>query len=278
METIELTPAELELIRIKREEQVLADQKREAERQTKQEKEIANIRKTMIADGEGQTKLNEAAKALFVQLGAGYMLTNNQKTNNYELFDYVHKKDGSTDYGRKDFYFQEQMVITAFMITHVDSGATVRPVFYTSGKRYDKNTDIRFAVSGTGTYDRHNDHLKSANTIKEKIEGAYKGKIAKEASTKAKLEGIEWLLDHVKALYPSAEVKKDQHSGSYYGNNRNRYSPGSEYVKATFTNGLVLEFGFKTNEQGTLEATGPVVRIGNLSKENQAIIVEMFAK
>lgn len=276
METIELTPAELELIRIKREEQVLADQKREAERQAKQEKEIANIRKTMIADGEKQTKLNEAAKALFVQLGAGYMLTNNQKTNNYELFDYVHKKDGSTDYDRKDFYFQEQMVITAFMITHVDSGATVRPVFYTSGKRYDKNTDIRFAVSGTGTYDRHNDHLKSAKTIKEKIEQAHQGRVAKEASTKAKLEGIEWLLDHVKSLYPSAEVKKDQHSGSY--GYKNRYVPGSEYVKTTFTNGLVLEFGFKTNEQGALEATGPVVRIGSLSKENQAIIVEMFAK
>lgn len=260
---IELTPAELELIRIKREEEKLANERIAIQRKAKEEEEIAKIKKTMDKDLEVSMKLKRALQQLHAELGSRYEFREIPTDKEYHLPRYSPEKE---------YYFHQTQNLFQYKIVFPESGATITPHEYFGGNWHREYKGIRFKVSIPGSFDSKNDHLKSAKTINEKITSAYDFAVAKKKAIESKKRGIEWLLEAVTETYPQATVTQDQYPHTY---DRKHYYEGDKYVKVMFENKLELHYSFK-EENGEMKAIRTKVIVGNLSKEDKDKIVNLL--
>jgi hypothetical protein len=287
-EKVQLTPAELELTRIKREEEKLAKEKLTLQRKATEEKEIVNIQSQMVKDERSQIQLNLAADALLDELrklDKAYVMEESETVKEYELYHYIISKEDRIDSGKdKDVYFSEKQTLIIKKIKHTLTKSVIIPKHYwvdKSGLRFHSSMwyeGIRYRLDIPGIYDRKNESLKSAKTINEKIQNKYQSNKRKADDFQIKQNGTLWLLDALNVKYPTATITEEQHAGTYYGfGSRRHYSEGAKYVKVKFTNGFELQYGWK-KEDDKFEVILHSIVTNGLTPEDQQKVIDLFSK
>lgn len=274
---VNLTPAELELIRIKREEQALADQKKAVEIQAKREKEIEAKKAKMLQDQSDSMKFREALNNLYKQLPEGYQIILSEKIVKYCCKEYSSSKQ------EDEVFFQDSIGMFSTRIVHTESGYHITAHDYftypsaTSWRRGSgKYEGIRFELHN-GDYNAKNKNLKSAKTINEKIQEKWSSINSKKKAEQQKLEGTEWLIDNLTTQFPTATITKKQNEGRWTNSHRRDCILGSQYVEVLFSNNLCMKYSFTTKDD-QLQAIRTSIVVDNMSTEDKDSIIAMFAK
>ena len=261
---IQLTEAEIAMIQLKREQEELNKKKEENSRLIKEGEEITKKKEQIKADTKRDAQLVAEIERLFNELPKGeYELVDISKLYEYSCYNY----HSSRSFGeREEVFFKEQVKREARKIVHTESKSEitvhVHHVSISSFRSVEKG--FRFKLDLPGVYDGKNKNLSSAATIDRKIKEYVVEHKRKTEAAKAKLEGIEWLINQINEMYPQAVVTQEQESGYRveYGPDKG-WREGAKYIQAAFTSGLILTFTWTKNSEGELE----VVRKGfNLSK------------
>lgn len=257
METIQLTPAELELIKLKREKEELAQKEKIAKLKLEEEREIAGIRKRIQNDESTQTRLNLATDQLLIELSkldSKYSILQESREIEYKLYHYL-GNDSNIEgvVNGRLYYFNETRHLPVSKITHTDSKSIIHA--------HVDNGEIRFNLNIPGIYDAKNRRLKSAKTIDEKIQIAISAKRAKAE----RAQGWDKLIEELNILHPTAksvEKVRDQFS---------------ELIEVRFENNFIINYTF-SNHDGVLKPVRCSINTSRMNQKSVDQIVTMFAK
>lgn len=276
METVQLTPAELELIKLNREKEEAAKKEAELTKQVQREKEIQSKKEEIANDKVKFERKLCAITNLHNELGSGYELITQLDTVQYSLSEWG-------DSERKEYFSQSQSYDSAYIV-HSASKMEIHPYFervkqkgssyrYTTEMRY-RITNIPSGVLSYGYRSERTDRLSSAKTIKEKINAFHSRNVRNIEMKNLFMNGLQWLLEEVKSLNPTAKEVKSF-------NNSDRYSDKHNCARVIFESGLELCYSWSKTEEGFKSNMYQVVT-SNLSKENQqtiqSYIISNFAK
>lgn len=274
----EATPAEQELIRIRREEARLAKEKTEAIRKVEEARAVKEKEKDIEEEGKLIAETNAAIDSLFRELfylGQGeYACKEEFKEKTYNLYHEFYGEDQS----KSKPYYTAVVPFWVKSIHHTSSGADITAHHFSvrgvsSFKM--KSQGIRFKLIFPGVYDRRNENLKSAKTIHEKIASAVRASDLKEKRKKRALIILEQMQSALTKMYPqAAEIKTSREQGQWFGHGtRRKFIEGDQFTQVTFQNGFQLKYRW--------EDDAPVlcnIIIRGLSHEDKEQLIKMFAK
>lgn len=229
MENIQLTESELEMIRLKREQEELKAKEDELKKQIKRQKDIdyqlkkidefkaSNVRKYE----ETIIYLNELNK---FHKEPKYELVTRELTKNFQAYDYISMDE-------KDVYFNEDVKYNSHHIQRIGTKITIDIESASRKKGY--STEYYWALR----YDYKN--YKSAKTVDDKINEKLAIIEEEKKQKQAQLSAQETVEAELKQKYPEAII--EHHSEwvriSHYRNGG--YS--QNYFKVMFNNGLMLK-------------------------------------
>lgn len=238
MENIQLTEAELEFIKLKRESEELAAKQKEVEKQIKRQKYI-EIEKTKIERfiSEDKTK-GEAAIAFLAELNnfyktPAYELITNIRSKQFQLYDYVLD-------GPNDVYFEENIKYHDYKIKRI--GYTFQLEIESAERKINGRygTEKYWALH----YDYKN--YKSAKTVDTKINEKIERIESKKILEQKQLSSKEIVASELKSKYPEATI---EHGSEWILNrwdkNDRGYSQG--YFTVKFENGVKLKCIYETD-------------------------------
>jgi len=244
MTDIVLTPAELEMIALKRKQFELEQQEKALKQKAQLEKDIADklayIHKRMLVD-QAQVK---AAQDYCKELGAGYTVVITGSTETVKITgDYTNPVDPSSNGYERVVLWSESFKRETAHITNGSYTVTVAEQLVYGSKWSTRSTSngYKMYVSGPGIdWKDSNRALSRVAKVKEKIKIASDSIKAEEDLKNRQKNALQATVDKFQAEYPDAEVTTDKgwEKGSA------RYGTGYIYdmVRIKFVNGVSIAY------------------------------------
>lgn len=233
MTTETLTPAELEMIKIKREQDALALKKAEAEKALQLEKDI-DLKKQHIArivkSDEAQIA---AAKEFQAELGPLYVVEIDAKTNESVVMD-----------KEEVFWSEKYLKQTAVIKRHFGTYKIHVNEYKTYSSKWDNRGTFkgyRMYVSGPGLdYKQETRSYTRTSKVNEIILDAIREIERIEYIENCKKSALSTAVNQMQKTYPGATVKVDYEYSKSYG----KSTIGTKYdtVQITFLNGASIKY------------------------------------
>lgn len=243
--TLELTPAELEMVALKREQEALAKKEAEAKKALELEREIKAKKDSIAANKKKDQEQIAAARKYFLDFDTTqYSLDiKTCKETAQVMGDYINKENGFDRHILWSEVYDRQSAI----ISHKD-GQKVRVdeqiVYSSSWRSRGESKGYKMYISGPGIeYKQEQQALSRVKSVMEKIKAANESIEYTKKKEENKRNALQVTVDRFKAEYPEAEVTTDYGYDKGYGSARN-YSSGERYdiVRTKFANGAQISY------------------------------------
>ena len=239
--TVELTPAELEMIKVKREREALAKKEAEAKQAIQLEKDIKAkeeyITKTIAKDAEQIA----AAKAYQAELGGMYAVQIKEWEEEVKVMgDYINREEGFDRHVLwvKTFTRQFAWIVRGSYKIKVEEQITYSSKWSSRGT----SQGYKMYISGPGI-EWKQERRAYARTAKvnEVIKAAMDQIDYEKKQAEAKKNAVQTTVDRFTAEYPDAEVTTDKGWESGYGS-RKYISTPYDIVRVKFANGCSISY------------------------------------
>lgn len=243
--TLELTPAELEMIALKREQDALAKKEADLKKQAKAEKEIAERKLQMNKTIAACDRQVQVAKDFAAELGKGYEVVITDITDHAKVHgDYINPEDPKGCEYERELLWEERYNRQSARIKYGNYTITVEEqiVYSSSWSSRGTSKGYKMYVSGPGIdWKEERRALGRVSTVKEKIKTAMDKIQAEENHKNAQKNALEKTVDRFKSEYPDAEVITDRGWEKGYGSKR---YVGTTYdmVRVKFANGCSIAY------------------------------------
>lgn len=237
---MELTPAELEMIRVRREQAELAKKEEEAKKAIQLEKDIAALKEKITKTKAKDLEQIAAAKDYLRQLGVGYALSINTKNETVQIMgDYIDKANGFDRHILWSEVFERQAASLKR-----DSYTIQIEEHITYGKWSSRGTShgYKMHVVGPGIeWKQQNRFYSRAAKVNEIIKEAIDKIDTERKAAEAKKNAVQATVDRFTAEYPDAEVTTDKGWEKGYGR-KNWQGTTYDMVRVKFTNGCSIAY------------------------------------
>lgn len=242
-QTLELTPAELEMIAVIREKELVAKKEAEAKKALELEKEI-QVKKEYIAANKkkDQEQIAAARKYLLDFDTTQYSLDIRTWEETVQVMgDYIDKENGFD----RHILWSEVYERQSATISHKD-GQKVKVdeqiVYSSSWRSRGESKGYKMYICGPGIdYKQEGQALSRVKSVMEKIKAANEGIESRRKYEENKKNALQTTVDKFKAEYPEAEVTTDRGYERAHGRS---YSDGTSYdmVRVKFVNGAQIAY------------------------------------
>jgi len=262
---LELTPAELELIQNKREQEALKQKEAELKKQAEREKAIESAEAHIAkAQREDQNQIAAARKFLLGFNDAAYSIEIHTRQDLKKCSDYV--AGTHVAYWQKEFDRQRATIVKGDYKINVSEHITY------SGRWVSRPTNhgYKMYLSGPGIdYKSERRAYTNAKTLMKKINEAIEAIEAKQRAVQRQKSAIEQTVDRLMKEYPTATVVPSKEYERSYAR-RQEYIP-YDAVRITFANGINILY--KVYPDGTLGRKS--IGFGALDKDQWALMAQM---
>lgn len=249
-QTLELTPAELEMIALKREQEVLAAKHTETVKAIQLEKDIKAKQDYITATKNKDAEQVKAAKNYLIAFDHQYSLDiKTWKETVQVMGDYINKDNGFD----RHIEWSEEFERQSASISHkYGQQIKVEEQIVYSSKWSSRGTSkgYKMYISGVGIeWKQQGQALSKVKSVMEKITAAIDKLDNARKREENKKNALQTTVDRFKAEYPDAEVTTDYGYDTGYGRN---YSNGERYdiVRTKFVNGA--QIAYKVYPDGSL--------------------------
>lgn len=231
MKTIELTPAELELIQSKRQQEELAAQEAAVKRQRQIDQEIARLKTYYQENATKQNEQTAAAREFAKSIPGGELKTNSTKQTKVVTY-------GSDEVVETIPYFD----IVSYIMLNGYKIDVREHIVYTKWGRGGRSQGYKMYVSGTGIdYKTSNRGYKNTKKVVELIEDTIEATKAKELHNNKQRNAVATAVANLTEQFPTAKINTGRGCKvNPYGSPSNRYTEYDEIV-------VVLENGIQVN-------------------------------
>ena len=254
-QTLELTPAELEMIALKREQEVLAAKHTETVKAIQLEKDIKAKQDYITATKNKDAEQVKAAKNYLIAFDHQYSLDiKTWKETVQVMGDYINKDNGFD----RHIEWSEEFERQSASISHkYGQQIKVEEQIVYSSKWSSRGTSkgYKMYISGVGIeWKQQGQALSKVKSVMEKITAAIDKLDNARKREENKKNALQTTVDRFKAEYPDAEVTTDYGYESSYDSRgrRSNYSNGNRYdiVRTKFVNGA--QIAYKVYPDGSL--------------------------
>lgn len=253
MTELELTPAELEMIRVKREQFELAKKEEEAKKAIQLEKDIKAkeeyITKTIAKDAEQIA----AAKAYQADLGSMYTVEIKEWEEEVKVTgEYINKADPSKDGYEREVLWSKTFTRQFAWIVRGSYKIKVEEQITYSSKWSSRGTSqgYKMYISGPGIeWKQERRAYARVAKVNEVIKAAIDQIDYEMKAAEAKKNALQTTVDRFTAEYPDAEVTTDKGWTQGYGSRRHISTP-YDIVRVKFANGCSI--GYRVYGDGSL--------------------------
>lgn len=251
-QTLELTPAELEMVALIREKEALAKKEAEAKKALELEKDIKAKQDSIAANKKKDLEQIAAAKKYLLDFDTTqYSLVINTKQETVQVMgDYIDKENGFDRHILWSEVYGRQWAV----ISHKD-GQKVKVeeqiVYSSSWRSRGESKGYKMYISGPGIeYKQEGQALSRVKSVMEKIKAANESIAYTKKKEENKRNSLQATVDRFKAEYPDAEVTTDYSYDKGYDGRY--YSSGERYdiVRVKFVNGA--QIGYRVYPDGSL--------------------------
>ena len=242
-QTLELTPAELEMVALIREKEALAKKEAEAKKALELEKDIKAKQDSIAANKKKDSEQIAAARKYLLDFDTTqYSLDIKTWEETAQVTgDYIDKENGFDRHILWSEVYERQSAI----ISHKD-GQKVKVeeqiVYSSSWRSRGESKGYKMYICGPGIeYKQEGQALSRVKSVMEKIKAANEGIESKRKHEENKKNALQVTVDRFKADYPDAEVTTDRGYERAHGRS---YADGTTYdmVRVKFVNGAQIAY------------------------------------
>jgi hypothetical protein len=242
-QTLELTPAELEMVALIREKEALAKKEAEAKKALELEKEIKAKQDSIAANKKKDQEQVAAARKYLLDFDTTQYSLDIKTWNETAQVtgDYI-DKENSFD---RHILWSEVYERQAAIIYNKD-GQKVKVeeqiVYSSSWRSRGESKGYKMYICGPGIeYKQEGQALSRVKSVMEKIKAANEGIESKRKHEENKKNALQVTVDRFKADYPEAEVTTDRGYERAHGRS---YADGTTYdmVRVKFVNGAQIAY------------------------------------
>ena len=242
-QTLELTPAELEMVALIREKEALAKKEAEAKKALELEKDIKAKQDSIAANKKKDQEQVAAARKYLLDFDATQYSLDIKTWNETAQVtgDYIDKENGFD----RHILWSEVYERQAAIISHKD-GQKVKVeeqiVYSSSWRSRGESKGYKMYICGPGIeYKQEGQALSRVKSVMEKIKAANEGIESKRKHEENKKNALQVTVDRFKADYPEAEVTTDRGYERAHGRS---YADGTTYdmVRVKFVNGAQIAY------------------------------------
>ena len=242
-QTLELTPAELEMVALIREKEALAKKEAEAKKALELEKDIKAKQDSIAANKKKDSEQIAAARKYLLDFDTTQYSLDIKTWNETAQVtgDYIDKENGFDRHILWSEVYERQSAI----ISHKD-GQKVKVeeqiVYSSSWRSRGESKGYKMYICGPGIeYKQEGQALSRVKSVMEKIKAANEGIESKRKHEENKKNALQVTVDRFKADYPEAEVTTDRGYERAHGRS---YADGTTYdmVRVKFVNGAQIAY------------------------------------
>ena len=242
-QTLELTPAELEMVALIREKEALAKKEAEAKKALELEKEIKAKQDSIAANKKKDQEQVAAARKYLLDFDTTQYSLDIKTWNETAQVtgDYIDKENGFDRHILWSEVYERQGAV----ISHKD-GQKVKVeeqiVYSSSWRSRGESKGYKMYICGPGIeYKQEGQALSRVKSVMEKIKAANEGIESKRKHEENKKNALQVTVDRFKADYPEAEVTTDRGYERAHGRS---YADGTTYdmVRVKFVNGAQIAY------------------------------------
>lgn len=242
-QTLELTPAELEMVALIREKEALAKKEAEAKKALELEKDIKAKQDSIAANKKKDSEQIAAARKYLLDFDTTqYSLDIKTWEETAQVTgDYIDKENGFDRHILWSEVYERQGAV----ISHKD-GQKVKVeeqiVYSSSWRSRGESKGYKMYICGPGIdYKQEGQALSRVKSVMEKIKAANEGIESKRKHEENKKNALQVTVDRFKADYPDAEVTTDRGYERAHGRS---YADGTTYdmVRVKFVNGAQIAY------------------------------------
>jgi len=238
MKTIELTPAELELIQVKRQQEELAAQEAAVQNQLAIEKEIARVKLQVDGYVKQNAQQVKAAGEFALQIPSSILhIDTRELSDNVSYNGEVHET----------IKYQQQVA----HLTIGDYKISVKEhIVYGKWSVRGSSKGYKMYVSGRGIdYKTENRGYKNTQKVVELIQDTIEEIKAKEAHANKQKNAVATAIAELTQQFPDATIRQERgYNTNHYASPSNRYQEYDKLVVA-LKNGIVIEYRVYENGQ-----------------------------
>lgn len=242
MKTIQLTPAELELIQVKRQQEELAAQEAAVQNQLAIEKEIARVKLQVDGYVKQNAQQVKAAGEFALQMPSSILhIDTRELSDNVSYNGEVHE----------NVKYQQQV---AHMTIGEYKVSVKEHMVYSKYSYRGSSRGYKMYVSGQGIdYKTENRGYKNTQKVVELIENTIQEVKAKEAHTNKQKNAVATAIAELTQQFPNATVRQERgYNTNYYASASQRHQEYDKLV-VTLENGIMIEY--RVYESGQLSRT-----------------------
>ena len=247
MKTIQLTPAELELIQVKRQQEELAAQEAAVQNQLAIEKEIARVKLQVEGYIKQEAQQVKAAGEFALQIPSSKLHIDTR-----ELAANASYKGEVVD----TIKYQEQV---AYLTIGEYKVSVKEHIVYSKFSYRGSSRGYKMYVSGQGIdYKTNNRGYKNTQKVVELIQDTIEEVKAKEAHANKQKNAVATAIAELTQQFPDATIKQERgYTTNHYASHSNRYQEYDKLVVA-LNNGIVIEYRvYESGELSRLNITFP---------------------
>ena len=212
--TVELTPAEIQLIQLRREQEELAKREAEIKKAAKLEADIESQKKTMQKLLTQDAEQVQAAHSFNIELGGNWQVIVKERMDKFTVKgEYINSENPKeADFEREILWESEALRRSAFI------QYTPNPTFKIEVKEHWVSSRHSYRSSNKGykmflygpdvDYKYQQKALIKAKTVNEKVQELIDAANAKLQMAAKQKSVVETTIDKMKALYPDATIEK----------------------------------------------------------------------
>ena len=243
-QTLELTPAELEMVALIREKEALAKKEAEAKKALELEKEIKAKQDYIAANKKKDQEQVDAARKYLLDFDTTQYSLDIKTWNETAQVtgDYIDKENGFDRHILWSEVYERQGAV----ISHKD-GQKVKVeeqiVYSSKWSSRGESKGYKMYISGPGIeYKQEGQALSRVKSVMEKIKAANESIAYTKKKEENKRNALQVTVDRFKAEYPDAEVTTDYNYDKGYDSRH--YSGGERYdiVRTKFVNGAQISY------------------------------------
>ena len=237
--TVELTPAELEMIKVKREQEALAKKEAEAKQAIQLEKDIKEKEAYIVKVQRQDAEQVAATKKFANELGSMYKLEISEAENTVQVMgDYIDRENGFDRHilWSKTFTRQSARITRSQWWITVSEHITYASKWSRTGTSNGYKMELHGPEMGS-----NNRQYTRTSKVNELINDAIDTIESRKKAEEAKKNAVQTTVDRFKTEYPDAEVTTDRGWEKSYG--RRGYD-GVTYdmVRVKFANGCSIAY------------------------------------
>jgi hypothetical protein len=252
-----LTPAELKMIKLKREQDALALKKVEAEKALQLEKDIKEQTSRLNINVTKDKEQIAEAQRLAKELGAGFKVVISSRDEVYSVTGgYINPEDPKAADYRREILWKQTVKREEAYIKH-DKGYSIRVNEYrTYSSKWDTrgtNKGYRMFISGPQIeYKDENRAYGRVSTVREKITDAIAELARLNYIASLKKDALATTISRMKSEYPDATVESGYDFTKVYGK---AHHLGTQYDTATITFPNGIRIVYRVYPDGSLSQT-----------------------